>query len=543
VRSAAHALPPTEEHNKGLPNSQVSEFNGDSNSLVPYKNNLTQNEVQYLLDKVAFGGNKSLLALGINQGLEALVQELVNGQKLTSSYQKDADFWTHRHFFYGEAPKGFKNRIWTVESIIVGQAYHFSFSPNPLHEWMLLQLSGHFATNLDELGLAYDKYSHIALKDHWSLLRKYAVGNFALLTNAFFLDPAMNRWLDNMQNHKGSPNQNYARELLELFILGLNDPITGASNYDEQTVVAATAAVSGYYPAEVKDPETQTPIYGIKYMQQKHDERPLRMFSAVPEARTKKTFKPKSFVWHVLFKHPGSSRYIAERFAGLMLYPGLSEPVVQELASLLKQNKYELKPFLKRILMSSAMFSTKARHACILSPIEHAVKLIRKLGLTTLPQEGSKLPAADFFFAMFRSTTLKAGQGLFQPPSVFGWKGSCNINRNGVITKGEGWLTNQAMLLRSSMCSEIMNAFNYLEFNWLQRFSISPQSVPAEVVEKVAQDLFGFTPKPDIKNMLAGFLTDVNTSPGESFGETVWANKKISRLICSLSDFPQAYRR
>lgn len=524
----------------------VVEFQGDPRSLAPYQDKLSRNEVRHLLRKVAFGGSPELEALGMERGLNALADALVEGlggQAEREKLDQDSMVWARRGFYFDEDDPDYRGvRIWNMEALHAAQFHRFLYSRSPMHEWLLLMLAGHFATNLNAIDFSYSKYGHYGLLLHWNLLKNNSLGNFATLAKAMLDDPAMNEWLDNEDNHKDSPNQNFARELLELFILGAIDPITGHKNYDEESVVATTGFVSGYFERSQIDPESGKEVVGSAFDPELHDQTPRTLLREVPSAQIFGSLKAPELIDHVLTNHPGSSRYVAERFGGQMLYPSLDEGMVAQLAQVLLSNNFELRPFVRTIITSQAMFSDAARNTCITSPIERTVQLARKLIRKPLPQDQENLEKSFYLLLTLRDTARDAGQSIFEPPSVFGWKGACNINRAGAKFQGEGWLSEQRMLNRSHTCGDLMGILAWLEYDLAGSLNVTNLTSARAIITTIADSVFSMRLSPEELTLLIRFM-ETEQSPEGSITEIavephadyyVW--RKIARLICMLSD-------
>lgn len=527
------------------------EFLGDPRSLAPYRNELTRAEIRHLLDKVAFGGSKELERIGAEQGLAALVDALVDGIAGETPLEREALYWASRQFFYYTDDPAYRGiRIWSAAAAQAGQFYRFVYSPNPLHEWMLLALSGHFATNLNAIGFSYAKYAHYGIPLHWQLLTQSAVGNFGTLAKSLAWDPAMNQWLNNNDNHRGRPNQNYPRELLELFTLGAVDPITGAPNYGEDTIVAATSFMSGFFETSQIDPETREEVVATGFDPELHEDAAQTVFAGIAGAEATASSNADGFVDHVLYRHPGAARYLADRFAGQMLYPGLPEPVVAELARVLVTGNYEWKPFLKRVLGSQAMFSPASRRPCVSAPVEFFVHLARKLlHGTTLPKDGPRGEAAAGLLVDLAERSRAAGQMPFEPPSVFGWKGACNINRARQVAFGEGWITSQRVLNRSRGCLALMDGASDVGADLVTTLLPSPRLTPEAIVEHLAWELYGLEPTAEQRAVLVHFLRSDPDGNGGLVPVRVdvrnpdWAARKLPRLVCLLGELVEANLR
>ena len=519
-------------------------FSGNAQSLAAYHDALTNEEVTHLLNRVAFGGSATLQKIGTEQGLSALVSALVDNQVDESQpggVEEMVTTLANFNLYYDNASHPVP--IWTTSAVQVGQAYRSIFSANPLAAWMELQESQHFAVALSRSG-SYSPYEHYGVRDYWQLIHQNALGNFTTLTKGMLRDRAMNIWLDNKDNHSDSPNQNFARELMELFLLGARDPITHLPNYDEDSVKGATAFVSGFYESEEIINSAEGAVYSVGYDSSLHDAQSYQVFPGTA-AVFSGNFMPENFVNHIMYQHPGSPRYIAERLAGKILYPGLSDNIVSELAATLKNNNFELKPFLKKILSSEAMFSNSARASCISSPLEASIRLARRIiPNRSLVASRSVQEISDLMNSITYNAGT-AGQWLFDPPSVFGWKGACNINRDGQIAKGEGWLSGQRTVSRHNSCIDMVNHLNWQEYDWLSALAIPANVDAPTLASNIAENALGVTVTDAAIAKIATYLTTdtdwdstVPYSVPVTLSDPYYVRRKIPGTICALFDLP-----
>lgn len=219
------------------------------------------------------------------------------------------------------------------------------------------------------------------------LFRTNAWGNVKTLIRALVADPAMLIYLDNVVSIKGNPNENFARELLELFTLGVN-------NYSEADIVEAARALTGWR------------IKGLRG-------------EFYPEYwdNTSKTFMGKSGplnaddIVNTIFERDACATYFARRLYKAFVYDTPDEAIVSRLAQVLRDNNYELKPTLSVLLKSAHFFDKEFRGALVKSPIEFMAGLQRQLGYQDVPDVYSVSAAA--------ALNLE----LMNPPTVEGWKG------------------------------------------------------------------------------------------------------------------------
>jgi hypothetical protein len=288
-------------------------------------------------------------------------------------------------------------------------------TPRPLEEKMTLFWHGHFATNFRTIEDSY----HMFLQNQ--LLRKHAVGNFGDLLRGIIRDPAMIAYLNNNQNNKRKPNENLAREIMELFGLGIG-------NYTEQDIKEGARALTGYtFEDDTFDLSEKNHDTGIKKI----------LGRSGP-------MDGDDFVSAILAK-PECARFIAAKLYGYLVADvppaerggdkNLSAPqraVVLQMGSALQGGNYEIKPVLKRLLMSQHFYDPRVRLQQIKSPAQLVVGAIRTLNL----------PARDL--GILNDAMDLMGQRLFFPPSVKGWDG------------GRSWINTSTLFIRQNILAYLL---------------------------------------------------------------------------------------
>lgn len=280
---------------------------------------------------------------------------------------------------------------WWIETMVA--------SPRPLQEKLVLFWHGHFTSGFREVKSSWAVYRQN------ELFRKRGAGNFRDLLIDITEDPAMVLYLNTQQNRKGKPNENYARELMELFTMG-------AGHYTENDIKEAARAFTGVSV----DPLTGEPLYRVR----QHD------FGVKTFLGAKGNFDPIDIIDIILTKQ-ATSEFIARKFWTFFAYENPSEDIVKSLAKVLRDNKYELKPMLTAMFMSDAFYSERAKFTHIKSPTELLVGTLRSLDT----------PAVDTTAMTQALRTM--GQELMQPPNVKGWDG------------GETWITTSTLFNRYNL--------------------------------------------------------------------------------------------
>lgn len=283
-------------------------------------------------------------------------------------------------------------------------------SPRPLEEKMTLFWHGHFATSYRTIEDSY----HMFLQNR--MFRANALGSFSSLLRAIIRDPAMLAYLNNNTSRKEKPNENLAREIMELFSLGVG-------GYTEADIKEGARALTGYSFNDDR----------FVFQQANHDPNPKTILGQ------RGRFNGEDFV-RIILSRPACARYIARqiyKFLAVDIPPleatngdrdldQVTRIVIDDLASTLRGSSYELKPMLKRLLLSEHFYSPPVMGQQIKSPVMLIVGAIRSLN--TPPRDLSVLlDAMDLM-----------GQELFYPPSVKGWDG------------GRSWINTSTLFIRQN---------------------------------------------------------------------------------------------
>lgn len=266
----------------------------------------------------------------------------------------------------------------------------------PLEEKMTLFWHGHFATSNDKVR----DYRKMLLQ--LEMLRKNAAGSFRDLLLGVAQDPAMLVFLDNRLNVKGSANENFAREVMELFSLGVG-------NYTEKDIKEAARAFTGWTNTEMKF------VVNARF----HDASSKTVLGATGN------FDGKDII-DIILKQDATSHFIIRKLYRFLVRDDLSPELEAKLADRFRSSNYELKPLLTTIFLSKDFYSPASYATQIKSPVHLVVSTYRKLGLVGVPG----IPD-------FRAITMSLGQELGFPPNVKGWDGSRTwINPATLIQRG-----------------------------------------------------------------------------------------------------------
>ena len=291
--------------------------------------------------------------------------------------------------------QGFELRAWWVREMLS--------TPSPLTERMTLFWHNHFATSQQKVRASQLMYRQNAL------LRREALGNFATLLHAVAKDPAMLVYLDNAGNRKQAPNENFAREVMELFTLG-------EGRYGEQDVKEAARAFTGWSLDRETGEFTFRPMW--------HD------YDA-------KTVLGKSGRWDgdevldILLARPEAAEFIAAKLWREFVSPKPDPREVARWAGVLRDSRYEMKPLVRAVLTSQAFWSAENRGALIKSPVDLVVGTLHTFEIRPVDLRPAVLAAAAL------------GQNPFSPPNVKGWPG------------GEAWINSSTLLGRKQWLDRV----------------------------------------------------------------------------------------
>jgi len=277
-------------------------------------------------------------------------------------------------------------------------------SPRPLEEKLTLFWHGHFTSGFQEVKSSYLLYQQN------NMLRRHANGNLRDFLLAVTEDPAMILYLNTQQNRKGKPNENYARELLELFTMG-------PGHYTEKDIKEAARAFTGIGI----NPMTGTSLYRDR----QHD------FGEKTFLGRKGDFGPPEII-DIILQQPATAEFIAERLWEFFAYESPEPELVQALGAVYRKGNYELKPLLTAMFNADAFYGKRAKFTHIKSPVELMVGTARLLEVTPIDTESMVVGMRSM------------GQTLMQPPNVAGWDG------------GAAWITTSTLYNRYNTLGQLI---------------------------------------------------------------------------------------
>lgn len=418
-------------------------------------------------------------------------------------------------------------------------------SKRQLQEKLVLFWHDHFATSFEKV----QDVDRMAFQNR--RLRSFCKGNFRAFVKAMNKDPAMMDFLDTKRNHKEEPNENYPRELLELFTLGVKDPL-GNPNYDQADIVQIARAFSGWdYDDDVAELDEDDHDKGDTEEEWDPPRGPKVIFKnrgGFGDTNGQDFSAGENYaleidnVIDIIFQHrygaPGSERptvadYIAERLITFFAHPDPSPTFVQQVVDgpPAFSDDFELTPLLKRIFVHddfylSAAPPTAGSKKSVKWPVDYVVGTVRMLNMklkskVQYPAGGSEQD--------IRGQLTNMGQILFEPPSVFGWEWET------------AWLSSSTLLARYGFARDLTGARDG------GKTSLRPERLfdlnltdPGDIVDAVT-DLLGVKEQIGAaeRTALIDYLTDgVGSGATVDLGDEALRNRKLNGLVATVLQSP-----
>ena len=354
--------------------------------------NLTQ--AAHLYRRSGFGVGRGELQRAVAGGVQRCVQQILHDNQESQSFQDEMALMTRSIVSSGN-----------LQSLATAWLYRMLKTTDQLHEKTTLFWHGHFATSADKVQDAF------MMQQQNDLLRKHAIGDFNEMVQAISQNPAMLLYLDSANNRKTHPNENFARELMELFCLG-------EGNYTEQDIRELARCFTGW--------EVRNRAY--RFNKYQHD------FGKKAFLGTQGELTGQQAVAHVI-STPAAPLFIARK---LVQYYVMDEPTAPEellapLAKRLRKDKFQIRGTLEMIFRSNLFYSEHAVARKIKSPVEMVVGIMRGLSIKTdLTQVAQRLQ--------------EIGHGIYFPPNVKGWDG------------GRTWINSSTLLGRSNLMHALIHS-------------------------------------------------------------------------------------
>ncbi|MEM9420242.1 MAG: DUF1800 domain-containing protein [Planctomycetota bacterium] len=370
-------------------------------------------------------------------------------------------------------------------------------TPRPAEDRLTLFWHGHFASSWRSVRDTYLMY-----RQH-QMLRENANGNFSELARGIVRDPAMLKYLNNNQNNKRKPNENLARELMELFTLGVG-------HYTEEDIKAGARALTGYH---IDDND-------FIFRQGQHDSTEKTILGK------QGTFDGDDFV-DILLRQDSCSKFVAAKLYDAFVadvgdvyesVPAENRQVIDRIAAELEKNNFEIKPVLTKLFKSQHFYSDDIVGKKIKDPTQLTVGTIRNLGLPTRDR------------SLIEKGMGAMGQVLFEPPTVDGWDG------------GRSWINTSTLFVRQNLTTYLISNKHPAKKNNKKNLNLGydPQSWLAQTDDKSSKAVTDFM----IDHLVGPHTSAARRAPAYDFvasRETggQMSNETLVALACLITAMPE----
>jgi Protein of unknown function (DUF1800) len=374
-------------------------------ALAPYRGPWSPRLAAHLLRRAGFGGSPSEIAAASSAGMDRAVDRLVRFVPDSLPAQPPGNI------AYEFGPMA--DRMQLRRAVILTGVWWLNRmlqTANPLQEKMVYFWSNHFTSGVGQGGITPQM-----MVNQNDLFRSYALGDYARLTHEISRDPAMLLYLNNNQNRAQHPNENYARELMELFTLGVG-------NYTEEDVRQSARSFTGW---TVNRRAGDVAMFNPRF----HDDGSKTFLGRTGN------FTGDDIV-DIIMQQPATAKYMAHKFARNFIYDNPEPELIDGLAVRFRESRYDVGALMNMILRSNVFYSDRAYRAVVKSPLEMVIGAHKSLGATSV--EPGALAALD-----------RMGQTPFRPPNVAGWPGGALWVNTGTLLMRINYL-NQLALAKSS---------------------------------------------------------------------------------------------
>jgi uncharacterized protein (DUF1800 family) len=348
--------------------------------------------IAHLLRRAGFSPSTAEIEQATARGRDAVVEELLAPESVPDD--AEARFPTSLIDYDRPATMG----LWWLARMVNTR--------RPLQEKMTLFWHGHLTSALRRVG----KLRSTMITQN-EFFRANALGSFHEIVLGASKDPAMILWLDNNTNRKGKPNENYARELFELFTLGRDN------GYTEEDIREAARAFTGWFQREG----------AFTFARNQHDDGEKTIFGQT--GRWDGTD-----VVRMAVSHPSTGRFLTAKLWTFFAYPEPEPAIVDELMAVYERSSYSVREVMRTILSHPAFYSERAYHAVVKSPAEVVAGLFRSLDGRFFATDDARRTTR--LAGQMVSAFSSMGQELFNPPNVEGWPGGTDwISTTGLIAR------------------------------------------------------------------------------------------------------------
>lgn len=363
----------------------------------------------HLLRRFGLGASESELDFYLKDGLNGAIDRLLDYDKVDEGFDIDIEKLTNANGNVQPQTVG----VWWTLRLIATQ--------RPLQEKLSVFWHDHFATSASKV-----QGGPVVMNQN-EVLRKNATGNFKDFLIEISKDPAMLFWLDNQFNVSGKPNENFAREVMELFTLGVDN------GYSEQDIKEAARAFTGWSIGRVgtKGPRPQN---GFIFRPLLHDNGEKKVIGRTGNLNGEQ-------VIDILCEMPETAEHLTKKVWEWFAYLNPEPALITRLARKFQSDNLSIKGLLKEIMRSSEFYSAKAERTIYKSPVDFTVATMRQLGVAQAVKESiaaapENIRASTQPAQLAYQSMKSMGMHLLYPPDVAGWD------------TGPNWISSATMMER-----------------------------------------------------------------------------------------------
>ncbi len=390
-----------------------------SSGLEPFTGPYTKFEAAHLLRRTLFGPTKAEILSSVDAGLEATLGELLMERPLPSppvNYDDPnnaevplGETWVDAPYSSNEDLLA-RNRslaAWTIGRLMAGEI--------SVREKMTLFWINHFAISNVNDPKYYYRYA--------STLRGNALGNFRDLVKAITIDPAMLRFLNGNQNTAQSPNENYARELFELFSIG-KGPQIGPGDYTyytEQDILEVSRILTGWRDVGYRSPRVGE--ISVEFRPFRHDQGTKQLSDKFDNAIIQNMGADEfAHLIDIIFQNPATARHICRKLYRWFVYYIIDEQVeanvIEPMAQIMVDNDYAIRPALEALLRSNHFFDQLSVGPMIKNPLDFIVSAFRPLHIGVPGNYQIQYGVWSRIYSLAHEQQMN----YYQVPEVAGWK-------------------------------------------------------------------------------------------------------------------------
>ena len=468
--------------------------------------------IAHLMRRAGFGANREQIGMHANAGYQNTVEALLNpGEEDRMDDLLIRRFHPELSGMMGPNAPG---QNWL---------YRMATTSAPLREKMALFWHGIFATG-------YAKVIHgKALSDQTRMFRTFGMGSFKDLLIQLSKDPAMIIWLDNQDNHNGAINENFGRELLELFTMGVG-------NYTERDIKECARAFTGWTIAnreymELRSQRDSDWPYGriawhFKYYPEDHDDGEKEFLGQ------RGRFNGEDII-HIICQQEATARFISRHLYSFFVSdeppipewrytPPTNPEAIDELTRVYFDSNYDISAMLRALFNSSYFQSQDSWYSKVKSPVELVAGVLRLTGEFNRPRR-------EIIDRYFQASYM--GQFLNNPPSVEGWH------------QGTDWLDTGTLVERVNFASQQIGDSTKPGIQaMIERIASTPNNVasPENLISVCLEEMGVISVEEDTMKVLIDFASQGHDQPVNTSNDGPQKISAALQMVASTKEFQRS---